>query len=67
MAAVRHGDYVAKVRVTPVAETSAHAVHRELDLRAGSEVFGPVPADGLAQARRLHLIGPRHLPAALEL
>ena len=32
MAAVRHGDYVAKVRVAPAADSAAHAIHRELDL-----------------------------------
>lgn len=50
MAAVRHGDYVAKVRVTPRAESGGHAIHRELDLSSGPDVFGPVLADEL-QAR----------------
>jgi hypothetical protein len=50
MAAVRHGDYVAKVRVAPDAESAAHAIHRELDLSSGAEVFGPALVDEL-QAR----------------
>ena len=41
LAAVRHGDYVAKVRVAPVADSAAHAIHRELDVRNGPDVFGP--------------------------
>jgi hypothetical protein len=31
MAAVRHGDFVAKVRVAPDAESAEHAIHRNLD------------------------------------
>jgi hypothetical protein len=50
MAAVRHGDYVAKVRVAPTAESTAHVTHREIDLTAGADVFGPALADEL-QAR----------------
>ena len=50
MAAVRHGDYVAKVRVAPDAESAAHVIHRELDLSSGAEVFGPTLVDEL-QAR----------------
>ena len=43
MAAVRHGDYVAKVRVAPAAESAAHAIHGELDLkqRTGRVSFRP--------------------------
>jgi hypothetical protein len=41
MAAMRHGDHVAKVRVAPAAESAAHAIHRELDLHSGPDVFGP--------------------------
>jgi hypothetical protein len=41
MAAVRHGGYVAKVRVAPAAESAAHVTHRELDLNSGPDVFGP--------------------------
>jgi hypothetical protein len=50
MGAVRHGDFVAKVRVAPVAESAAQAIHRELDLDSGPDVFGPALVDEL-QAR----------------
>jgi hypothetical protein len=50
MAAVRHGDYVAKIRVAPAAESAAHAIHRELDLASGPDVFYPTLVDEL-QAR----------------
>jgi hypothetical protein len=50
MAAVRHGDYVAKLRVAPAADSAAHAIHRELDLTSGPDVFGPALVDEL-QAR----------------
>jgi hypothetical protein len=50
MAAVRHGDHVAKVRVAPDADSAAQATHRELDLTSGPDVFGPALADEL-QAR----------------
>lgn len=50
MAAVRHGDYVAKVRVAPDAENAAHVIHHELDLSSGPDVFGPALMDEL-QAR----------------
>ena len=50
MAAVRHGDHVAKVRVAPAADSAAQAIHRELDLTSGPDVFGPALADEL-QAR----------------
>jgi hypothetical protein len=50
MAAVRHGDYVAKVRVAPAPDSAARAIHRELDLTSGPDVFGPALADEL-QAR----------------
>ena len=40
MAAVRHGDYVAKIRVAPAAESAAHVIHRELDLNRRTGVFG---------------------------
>ena len=50
MAAVRHGDYVAKVRVAPSAESAANAIHRELDLTTGPDVFRPALVDEL-QAR----------------
>jgi hypothetical protein len=47
MGAVRHGDYVAKVRVAPDAKSAAHAIHHELDLNSGPDVFGPALADEL--------------------
>jgi hypothetical protein len=47
MAAVRHGDYVAKVRVAPAADSAARVIHRELDLDSGPDVFGPALADEL--------------------
>jgi hypothetical protein len=50
MAAVRHGDYVAKVRVAPAAESAAHVIHGELDLKSGPDVFGPTLV-GELQAR----------------
>jgi hypothetical protein len=50
MAAVRHGHYVAKVRVAPAGDGAAHAIHRELDIRSGPDVFGPALVDEL-QAR----------------
>jgi hypothetical protein len=50
MAAVRHGDYVAKVRVAPAAESAEHVIHHEVDLTSGPDVFGPTLADEL-QAR----------------
>ena len=50
MAAVRHGDYVAKIRVAPAAESATHVIHGDLDLTSGPEVFRPTMADEL-QAR----------------
>jgi hypothetical protein len=50
MAAVRHGDYVAKVRVAPAAESAAQAIHRELDVDGAPDVYGPTLVDEL-QAR----------------
>ncbi|MFD5795421.1 catalase family protein [Streptomyces diastatochromogenes] len=50
MGAVRHGDYVAKIRVAPKAESATHVIHRDLDLTSGPEVFHPTLADEL-QAR----------------
>ena len=50
MAAVRHGDYVAKVRVAPDAQNAARVIHPELDLSSGPDVFGPTLVDEL-QAR----------------
>jgi hypothetical protein len=47
MAAVRHGDYVAKLRVAPTADSAAQVTHRELDLKSGPDVFGPALVDEL--------------------
>jgi hypothetical protein len=47
MAAVRHGDYVAKVRVAPVAESAENVIHQQLDLRSGPDVYGPALVDEL--------------------
>jgi hypothetical protein len=47
MAAVRHGDYVAKVRVAPDADSAANAIHPKLDLSSGPDVFGPALVDEL--------------------
>jgi hypothetical protein len=47
MAAVRHGDYVAKVRVAPAADSTENALHHQLDLNSGPDVFGPVLVDEL--------------------
>jgi hypothetical protein len=50
MGAVRHGDYVAKIRVAPVAESAAQAIHREVDITSGPDVFQSTLVDEL-QAR----------------
>jgi hypothetical protein len=47
MGAVRHGDYVAKIRVAPAAESATYAIHRDLDLTSGPEVFYPTLVDEL--------------------
>jgi hypothetical protein len=39
MAAVRHGDYVAKIRLAPASENTTRTIHCELDLRVRPEVF----------------------------
>jgi hypothetical protein len=50
MGAVRHGDYIAKVRVAPTVESATQVIHRDLDLTSGPEVFHPTLVDEL-QAR----------------
>jgi hypothetical protein len=50
MAAVRHGDYVAKIRLAPATENATRVIHRELDLRGRPDVFYPTLVDEL-QAR----------------
>jgi hypothetical protein len=47
MASVRHGDYIAKVRVNPAAETAAKLTRQELDLKSGPDVFGPALIEDL--------------------
>src|SRR5262249_44339845 len=47
MAAVRHGVYVAKVRLAPATENAARAIHHELDVRARPDVFYPTLVDEL--------------------
>ena len=47
MAAVRHGDYVAKVRVAPAGENAEQVIHRELDLEAAPDVFRSTLVDEL--------------------
>ncbi|MEV4602340.1 hypothetical protein AB0K15_33715 [Amycolatopsis sp. NPDC049253] len=47
MGAVRHGDYIAKVRVAPAAENAAQVIHRDLDLTSAPDVFHPTLADEL--------------------
>jgi hypothetical protein len=41
MGAVRHGDYVAKVRVAPVQSFADRVVQRALDLNSAEQVFRP--------------------------
>src|SRR5262249_48178057 len=41
MGAVRHGDYIAKVRVTPTEASAAGVVRRGIDLAAAEEVVRP--------------------------
>ena len=38
---MRHGDYVAKIRVAPATENTTRVIHRELDLRGRPDVFYP--------------------------
>ncbi len=47
MGAVRHGEYVAKVRVAPAPESAAQVVHRDVNLNSGPDVFGPALVDEL--------------------
>ncbi|MGW1599546.1 catalase family protein [Streptomyces eurythermus] len=41
MGAVRHGDYIAKVRIAPDPECAAAVVERQMDLTSAAEVFRP--------------------------
>jgi len=47
MAAVRHGDYIAKIRLAPAADNTTRVIHRELDLRDRPDVFYPTLVDEL--------------------
>ena len=47
MASVRHGDYVAKARIAPAADSVEKAIHHHLDLKSGPDVFGPTLAEEL--------------------
>jgi hypothetical protein len=47
MAAVRHGDYMAKIRLAPATENISRVIHRELDLRVRPDVFVPTLVDEL--------------------
>ena len=47
MGAVRHGDYVAKIRLAAAADNTGRAIHPELDLRGRPDVFYPTLADEL--------------------
>ena len=49
MAAVRHGDYIAKVRVAPAEGSAEKAIHRQLDLNLGPDVFGPTLVEELQE------------------
>lgn len=41
MGAVRHGDYVAKLRATPVKQYADQVTRREIDVKAAGQVFRP--------------------------
>ncbi|MFC5949012.1 catalase family protein [Pseudonocardia lutea] len=47
MGAMRHGDYVAKIRIAPAVDSAAHAIHPDLDLAADADVFHPTLVDEL--------------------
>jgi hypothetical protein len=47
MGAVRHGDYIAKVRLASPVDNADDVIHRALDLSGGPDVFGPALADEL--------------------
>ena len=44
---MRHGDYIAKIRLAPVAENTTRVIHRELDLRSRPDVFYSTLVDEL--------------------
>lgn len=41
MGSVRHGDYVAKVRIAPTPASAEAVIQRDLDLRSATEVYRP--------------------------
>src|SRR5262249_45586228 len=45
MGAVRHGDYVAKIRAAPARDNAARVIHREIDLRGRPDVVYPTLVD----------------------
>ena len=45
MAAIRYGDYIAKVRVAPAAGSANQVLHTNLDIKSGPDVFGPALED----------------------
>ena len=47
IAAVRHGDHIAKIRVTPTVDSASQVARRDLDLSSGPDVFGPALAEEL--------------------
>jgi hypothetical protein len=49
MGAVRHGRYVAKVRVAPVADFADRVTRRELDVTAAPEVYRPALVEELRE------------------
>ncbi|WKU42854.1 catalase family protein [Streptomyces sp. VNUA116] len=50
MGAVRHGDYIAKLRIRPTNESAAGVQARDLDPKSGDEVFRPALVSELARA-----------------
>src|SRR5690348_14967676 len=49
MGAMRHGDHVAKIRVTPAAQAAGQEIHHQIDLNGGPDVLGPALADELGR------------------
>jgi hypothetical protein len=47
MASVRHGAYIAKLRVNPAADSAGKVTRRDLDLTSGPDVFGPALIEDL--------------------
>ncbi|WP_406433018.1 catalase family protein [Streptomyces sp. NBC_01589] len=49
MGAVRHGDYIAKVRIAPDPDCAATVAERRMDLTSAEEVFRPAPVAELRE------------------